>query len=135
MVDCSDLIGIPFVDSGRTKAGYDCWGLCMEVASRYNHMLPEFNICAEATFKIAAVMESNKELADHGQNPNWIKLETPEPGCLILLTNSIVGVNHAGIYLGDKKFIHTLINIGSHIDRIDSPLWKRRIKGFYRYVG
>jgi len=135
MANVDDLIGIPFVDEGRSPAGYDCWGLAMEVASRFAHVLPEFYICAKDTLQINKVMNNNKTLADQNENPKWKHLTKPDPGCLILLTNTICGVNHAGIYLGQDKFIHTLRNIGVHIDKITGPMWKRRIKGFYWYVG
>lgn len=31
MIDYSDLIGIPFVQDGRSKSGYDCYGLTKEI--------------------------------------------------------------------------------------------------------
>ena len=133
MVD--DLIGIPFVDGGRSPSGYDCWGLAMEAARRFNHQLPEFHVRAHETFKIVHLMESQKQEADEGNSSRWIKLKDPEPGCLILMTNAIRGINHAGIYIGEGRFIHTLEGVSSHVSRLTEPMWKNRIKGFYKYVG
>ena len=40
---------------------------------------------------------------------------------------------HLGVYLGAGRFIHSVEKVGSMIVRIDHPIWKNRIAGFYRW--
>lgn len=42
MIDVSDLIGVRFVNHGRSVAqGFDCYGLAIEVSKRNGHSLPD----------------------------------------------------------------------------------------------
>ena len=39
MIEINDLIGTPYRDHGRDAAGYDCYGLAIEVARRFGYKL------------------------------------------------------------------------------------------------
>lgn len=41
---------------------------------------------------------------------------------------------HIGFYLGDGKFIHQIMNGYPAIERLDSPIWKKRIIGYRRFI-
>ena len=126
-----DLIGIPFVNGGRKpNVGLDCWGLVMQAHYVLNNVeLPDFDLNA---FKYD---EINKEITYQTACGEWNKIQKPEKGCLIAIRNHPKYVNHTGICIDDKKFMHTLENTGVVVEKIDHPLWKNRIYGYYKYAG
>ena len=122
----NDLLGIPFIDGGRSKDnGFDCWGLVMEVYRRFGIFLHDYKIgCMEAS-KINNEIESSKEFWKRiGRN----ELVSP---CLVVIKFNSEYCNHTGVYVGNGKFIHTRAKVGVNIDRIDNPAWRLLIEGFY----
>lgn len=133
MIDCSDLIGIPFVNHGRNiENGLDCYGLVMEVYRRMGIHLPEFNADWDDCKKINNIIKREEV------KPTWRKCKTPLPvPCLVAIRMGTEPgiVNHTGVYIGNGKFIHTRAKIGVCINRIDSIAWRGVIEAFYEYVG
>lgn len=66
--------------------------------------------------------------------PDWIKVEFPMPDDVVVF-NRAGRPSHVGICLGSGDFLHVEEGCKSRIDRLSSPLWKRRTEGFYRYKG
>ena len=125
-----DLIGIPFVDKGRTIKGADCWGAVMIVYEAVKKKkLPDYGNSAFLSNLIADEIESQK-ISDH-----WLDIGEPEEGAIVLIQNHPIFVNHTGICLDKVRFAHCLNKRGFAIERLDHPLWKNRIRGFFRYVG
>lgn len=125
MISYNDLIGVPFVDGGRSTAGFDCYGLAVEVFKRFGIPLPDYRIGCEDTTAI------DGEIAK--QRVRWIRQDPanlPVP-CLVVIRFNTLFCNHTGVYIGNGKFIHTRQRIGVNVDDIDSLVWKRRIEGFY----
>lgn len=123
MIEVEDLVGIPFVDGGRGAAGYDCWGLAMEIFRRRGIELPDYPVSAMAVDAIAGELAANEH--------SWIKLPEAEVGCLVVLRFACGNwANHVGVYIGEGKFIHAYIKTGVCIDRLSR--WKSRIAGFYK---
>lgn len=117
-----DLIGIPFADGGRDKNGYDCWGLVAELLNRQEYDIQDYNISA---FDLKSVNEKLTE-----QKEQWIKLEKPEIGCVILIANGCTAdANHVGIVIDGYNFIHSYAYSGVCISKIKS--WKSHILGYY----
>ena len=124
----NDLIGKPFKDRGRGEDGYDCWGLVLEVFKRYGINLPDFDISAYAHKMVAKKVDEEKNKSC------WKKLDKPEvPSICIFGKGGFV--HHLGVYIGNGKFIHSLIGKGVQIDRLSSPIWKKQLLGFYKYDG
>jgi len=123
----TDLLGIPFKMGGRTKQeGFDCYGLCMEVAKRAGVTPYEFNIGIEDLHKRSDAINNGKE--------SCIEIDKPEPFCIVTFKIRPPYVTHMGIVLEDcKSFIHILKKRSVSIARLDEPIWKRKIDGFYRY--
>ena len=44
-------------------------------------------------------------------------------------------MNHIGLVVGRGKMLHTLKKQNSHLERLDHPFYKNRIKGFWVYNG
>jgi cell wall-associated NlpC family hydrolase len=52
---------------------------------------------------------------------------------MILFVNTVEAPNHAGVYLGDGRFVHSYQKIGITIDSlVTNKIWKERVYGFFR---
>ena len=62
--------------------------------------MPDYNISAAEAADIAGTMKK--------QEDDWIHLDEPRVGCLVLLRLTPgLWANHVGIYIGDGKYIHS----------------------------
>lgn len=130
----AEFAGLPYADKGRGPAAYDCWGLCWAIfRDVYGLTLPDYvdayTTAADHESVSAAVLRGLAE---------WMRVERPSAGDLLILR--IAGRPwHCAVMVDDKRFLHvpppgrsgrqTL----SCVERIDSPMWARRIEGFYRH--
>jgi cell wall-associated NlpC family hydrolase len=123
-------IGIPFEHNGRTYAGCDCWGL---VRCVYHDLLgiglPVLD---------GALLDNSKESAERvsrivrEETPKWERTDDPQPLDVVLLR---VGRNHhVGVVTGLKSMLHIMEGIYATVESYESPLWAKRILGFYRYA-
>lgn len=133
MVNFNDLIGVPFVNRGRNRFGYDCYGLVKEVYRRYGHEIPEYDL----QYNYDDMCRVDELISGNVKNYPWKEISEPQVPCLIAMRfGSPVGVvNHTAVYIGGGRFIHCRERVGVCIDRISSPAWRRTIVGFYKYVG
>jgi cell wall-associated NlpC family hydrolase len=123
----SDLVGMPYVRSGRDPAiGLDCWGLCMEVYRRLGRCLPD----------LGQVLEWRPEqLADWVAHrvPKYARVDDPTDADCPLIAVMRLGprfYGHTGVLLPGGRIIHAFEGAGVVIqprDRIAG-----RTKGFYR---
>jgi cell wall-associated NlpC family hydrolase len=129
MTDLRELVGIPFVDGGRTVQGADCWGLARLALNRFGYDVPDFTVSCFNSAAINGIYEAEKA--------RWERVEQPEPGCVIAMRidpRMPDAVQHIGVYLGAGRILHTLKKRESHIVRMDDPYWKGRIVACYRWV-
>ena len=127
-IDFEKVIQIPFEERGRGWNGVDCWGLVRLVASEYFDLdYPEY---AEDYQNISDVKELSRLLRQH--QVDFREVSFPEPGDIVLLRIS-GAASHVGIFIGGGKFIHAEINIGVNVGELSSPIWAKRILGYYRY--
>ena len=134
MIDFTDLIGVPFVNRGRSKdVGFDCYGLVMEVYKRYGYNIPEY----DTQYHYDDSCRVNELISGNVKNYPWKEIQEPKAPCLIAIRFGVPDgfVNHTAVYIGSGMFIHTREKIGVNIDRVSSPAWRRVIVGFYEYVG
>jgi cell wall-associated NlpC family hydrolase len=118
----SDLIGKPFVDGGRGPANYDCVGLVIEVAKRLGKTLPDY-LSSETEFH-AQMAADGAALAD------LPRVGAATAGDIVLLRTG-PAEHHVGVMVDRWRMIHAWKGIGVLVERINSPLWLRRILGFY----
>ena len=119
-----DLIGKPFIDGGRGPDAYDCWGVCIEALSRIGYQLPDYPISAMDKVSISAAIQVEKQA--------WQEIADPQSGCVVVMRlGSHTLINHCGVYIGQGRMIHIRDKTGVVIERIESPVMKRIIKGFY----
>lgn len=126
MNSITELLGKPFSNGGRGPDSYDCWGLVCEIFRMYRAELPDYKISCKDASRIHHEIDIQRKY--------WSRCETdkiPTPALVVIRFNQTVFCNHTGVYIGEGKFIHTAEKLGVHIDRIDSPAWRRKIEGFY----
>lgn len=125
-----ELLGTPFKDKGRDpKEGLDCWGFLMEIGKRTNTPIPEYYV---SCFDVDTVKETYQQ-----NEKKHFFLEKPEIGCVVAMqcsTKYPSAVNHFGLYLGKNTFIHAVEGYGVITTKLNDPLYKNKIKGFYRWI-
>jgi cell wall-associated NlpC family hydrolase len=116
-----NLVGKPYLAYGVGPEEYDCYGLALEMSSRYGLGYPE---------QIDYIHTKQHEAID-GQRSQFAKIDSPEFGDLVAIR---VGryVSHLGVMLDSFRFIHSSKPFGVTITRVDSVKYATRIEGFYR---
>jgi probable lipoprotein NlpC len=125
-----DYIGLPFLGHGRDRAGVDCYGLYRLVLSeQLGIQLPEYLSYDSITDRagIAATVADAQEAL-------WQEVNAPRLYDLVLLR--LYGLPlHVGLYLGLGRMLHIEERICAAVERLDSPVWARRILGYWRPAG
>ena len=128
MVDVKGLVGTRFINGGRDKGtGLDCWGLVMEVFRRYGVEVPDFTVDSFAFDKIDALA------GEAAESRTWEEVYTPSDtdAPLVVLMRMHPGlINHAGVYIGGNRIIHTMQCVNAVLSRVDAL--ESRIAGYYR---
>jgi cell wall-associated NlpC family hydrolase len=112
------LIGIRYQYGGGTpEQGMDCSGLVRYVFKEaWNIDLPR----------------TSKEISQLGER---IEMQDLQPGDLVFYDTLRRSFSHVGIYLGDKKFIHSPSAGGDvRVESMDGGYWKKRFNGARRIV-
>lgn len=128
MIPISDLIGVPFVSKGRDpKTGLDCWGLVLEVGQRMGKAFPDFFVDAHDSKQIGVIYDFVQK--------DWLHIPSSQEGAVVGLRldrGCMPGiVQHYGVCLDRKRFIHTLKNTGVIVSRLDHRFFARHIEGYY----
>lgn len=127
-IDYTDLLGKEFELGAKGPNKYDCYALSREVCKRAGIMLPDKQAVKEL------VERSNTINA--GKEEDYIKLEKPEPYCIVTFSIRPPYVTHMGVVLEDcNYFIHIMRKRSVAIERLDTPIWQKKLDGYYRYVG
>ena len=124
-------IAVPFEEKGRDWFGWDCWGM---VLLFHRHVLGvDLPSYTEEYINAGSSVEGRAQLAGLiGKNvQGWDKVETPESGDVVLLNINGHPI-HVGIAIDAGRMLHTETKCNTLIERLASPMWSRRIAGFYR---
>ncbi|WML46849.1 C40 family peptidase [Neobacillus sp. PS3-34] len=109
-----NFIGVPYVWGGTTPQGFDCSGFLSYVFKEYGVQLPRTS-------------------AEQFQQGEKISTNEMVPGDLVFFTTYKSGPSHAGIYLGDNKFIHASPH-GVEIASLNLSYYKSRFLGAKRFI-
>lgn len=102
------LKGVPYSWGGTSPSGFDCSGFIQYVFSKHGKSLPR----------------TTKELFQNGQSISQL-----QTGDLVFFSTYRSGPSHAGIYLGNRQFIHAGSSTGVTISSLDHSYWSQRYLG------
>ncbi|MFM1760116.1 MAG: hypothetical protein RLY75_1387 [Pseudomonadota bacterium] len=104
------LVGVPYRYGGNNpKAGFDCSGL---IAYVYNK---------SANIKLPRTIQ---EMSNRGQS---VDNGPPAPGDLVFFNTTGTKYSHAGIYVGQGRFVHAPSAGGTvRLEYITAPYWAAR---------
>jgi len=126
--DLSKFIGIPYQSHGRGYNGSDCWGiLYLFYKDIFKIEIPKYEVGYSSADDLDSVsVKINSHLNE------WKEVKSPIFGDVVLF--KIAGKTvHAGVYLNESEFLHSLSGHNSAIGRLDSFIWSRRVSAFYRW--
>ena len=142
-----DLIGMPYERGGKTPGTYDCRSLFIEVMNRFGNKVIVADIEETAveivTSKLAIgeypYTESDNQIVNQElQSGKWQQLDEPEIGCAVCIAldpHRPKLIQHLGVYIGENKFIHILERHGVITSRVNDLFFKRKIRGYYKWIG
>jgi hypothetical protein len=126
-------IGIPFVDKGRDLKGSDCYGLA-KVFYKEELGIDIPDVLASPDQVKMAYMEYLQNI-----NEYWIEHYEPELYSIVALKTSPEHpklVTHFGVVVehnGKLKMLHTFRDTDSHLVDLDNPIYKNKIKAYYKW--
>ncbi|MFE8699252.1 NlpC/P60 family protein [Cytobacillus sp. FJAT-54145] len=108
IAEANKYIGVPYVWGGSTPSGFDCSGYLQYVFNRAGISIPR---------TVADIWKATKSVS------------SPKVGDIVFFTTYKAGPSHAGIYLGNNKFIHSSSSKGVTITDMNNSYWKPRYLG------
>jgi len=130
MLDFSPYIGIEFKSCGRDRSGLDCWGLlCLIYKERLGISLPSYIDEYTDAYSYRKISDAvNTHL------PEWIPIKAGSEKVFDVVIFKLRGLPiHLGMVIKPGQMIHVFSRLNTCIERYNSPLWAKRIRGIYRY--
>lgn len=130
-VNYDDLIGVPYLDHGRTTAGLDCWGLVLLVYARLGLTVPD--VFAGQDQRTVRERQEDQPALDWIASlfGAWRRVPQPEPGCAVAIGNVEGAAVHVGVIVEPFRMLHALRKTGVVLSRVDHAPWAEKVLGFY----
>ncbi|HVQ51042.1 MAG TPA: NlpC/P60 family protein [Mycobacterium sp.] len=126
--ELAGYVGVPYLEHGRTPAGWDCYGLVYYLSRRYlHHAVPSYSL------SYTDANSADDAFAEHV--PEWQRLTVgeAEPGDVLVL-NCIGLPVHCALVVGAGTMLHCMRGRATVLERFTSAAWSRRIEGAYRWT-
>jgi peptidoglycan DL-endopeptidase LytE len=101
-------IGVPYQWGGNTPTGFDCSGFLNYVFNTQGINIPR---------TVETIWRSGTSVS------------SPQKGDIVFFTTYKKGPSHAGIYLGNNKFLHASTSAGVTISDLNNVYWNPRYIG------
>ena len=125
-------IRVPFMDKGRDWDAWDCWGMVYVFHRDVLRVaLPSYTEHYQDAGDSPKTRKALRDLIAASMGA-WQRIGTPEPGDVVLLNIGGRPI-HVGLAIGGGRMLHTERKIDTVIERLASPMWAKRIEGFYRH--
>src|SRR3989338_471654 len=122
-------LGIRYRHHGRDLSGLDCYGLVLRVFEDQGIKLWDINEEYDENWSW-----QGRNLFVENYAKDWEFVDDYRFMDVACFQNGKGIVNHAGVYLGENKFIHA-VKAGVVVSRCADREWQKRWVGFYRYRG
>lgn len=134
MVEYADLIGIPFLEFGRSRAGMDCWAVVLELYRRAGITLKD-PFAQQTRINVKAIQGASVERWIAEQFNTWERVPVPDVGDVLAFRDVDGAAVHVGVMVEPGKFIHALRRAGIVIGKLDRAPWDTSLIGAYAYRG
>ncbi|WP_010650599.1 C40 family peptidase [Oceanobacillus massiliensis] len=105
------LLGTPYMYGGTSPSGFDCSGFIQYVYSNQKITIPR----------------TVRDMWNFSR-----PVDVPSVGDIVFFNTNNTGPSHAGIYIGNSKFIHSGSSRGVEISEMNNVYWKERYLGAKR---
>lgn len=126
-------LSIPFLLHGRTFEGCDCYGLLMlYFENELGIVIKDF--IGKSTVRTDADRSNNILCLDNSED-EWLPVELDDirPNDILGFRNKSITINHVGIVIDPRFFLHTFDSIGCAASKIST--WRSRLIAAYRHRG
>lgn len=122
---CSDLLGKPYQENGLGNPGWDCFTLAQAIYYRHGLSLPDLDY-SFGTHEQNAAVESQRKY--------YQRLKSPEPFAIITIKYHPKYITHIGICVDHCRMLHAVDTKGVVLERFDTPWYKNKIEGYYKWI-
>jgi hypothetical protein len=133
-----DTQGAPYAGRPYILGRFDCYSLVRDWMARARGIIME--PLTDSPARLANQMLTDGAFVTNPEIDRWDRVAVPQPsdGILFAMTHdddhTPGAANHAGVYLGDGRFLHHFANRLSCTVTLD-PFWKARVVAFMRWKG
>lgn len=131
----SEFVGIPFVNLGRDEHGCDCYGLlCYIYKKRREIILKDYTDLQYTCEEYGTEAVENHILTNW--ESDWVIVDPPYRiyDALLFYNMEMTMVTHLGMFIGSKRFIHSIEGKDSMISKLPGH-WDSRLYRVFRYKG
>lgn len=116
-----------YTPNGREYPNFDCYGF-VKYLYRKEHGIDiiDFN------YDDVNSPENEKYYLKELNNPRWEEVKQQKGAIIALRTNGFI--KHCGFMVNDTEFVHIMEKTGVCRVKVNSPSWRKRIVGFYKYA-
>jgi cell wall-associated NlpC family hydrolase len=129
----AEYIGLPFRAHGRDRTGLDCYGLLFLVLDE------KFGISVPTYAEDYGDPDDRMEISALIRREvftRWYEVAPGEERAGDAIVLRIAGEpRHVGVVVGRQWMLNVRRGAHTCLERYDSPMWSKRISGFYRYAG
>ncbi len=123
-IDYIDLLDKEFENNASGPDKYDCYYLAKEIFRRAGKNLP--------LFTYSSSIEERNDLIESNIDKITDKIDGPESLGIVVLQIHPKYTSHFGVLLDNYRFIHIMKDRGVKVERLDSPYWCKKIRGYRR---